>query len=495
MTEHPVTETATAFPTEPAAPAPSPEAHGIPSAAVLDLLDALEDGGLDPHGLVVARGGVPVVEASWAPHDAPLPGLVYSVSKTFTALAVGHLVAEGHLAVDDLVGELLGLRDPTGLTVRHLLTMNTGHTSGQLAEIGFDLPRLLATPPEHAPGTHFAYSSPASRALSSVVTAVTGGRLLAYLRPRVLDPLGVAHPWWVEIDGLDQGFSGLHVTTAEMARLAVAMADGGRYAGVTVIPPAWLAAMREPWSDTAEHGGAPGVAGGEPPDWSRGYGYQVWTSRHGFRADGAYGQFAIAVPERGLAIGYRGATRDAQSTLDAIWAFVERAGDGSTPLPPDPAAAARLADRLAMLDAWPGILGQEPDPEPTPQDVISPVPWTLHAVRAGSPYTWRLDVGGQPVPVAEDRWTTRVLPWPHAAEGSGAAAGPVLDPELVVSTRGRARPDGEVEVHVVLPTSPHRLVATGRPDEHLTLAWHTTPLWHPSLSTLVVPAAHAATLL
>lgn len=126
----------TAAVTGPGTTAPSPEAHGIPSAAVLGLLDALEDGGLDPHGLVVARAGVPVVEASWAPHDAPLPGLVYSVSKTFTALAVGHLVAEGRLAVDDLVGEALGLPDPTGLTVRHLLTMSTGHTSQQLAESG-----------------------------------------------------------------------------------------------------------------------------------------------------------------------------------------------------------------------------------------------------------------------------------------------------------------------------------------------------------------------
>jgi len=469
----------------------SPEAHGIPSGAVLDLLDALDAGGLDPHGLVVARDGVPVVEASWAPHDAGLPGLVYSVSKTFTAIAVGHLVDEGRLAVDDLAGELLGLPDPTGLTVAHLLTMSTGHSAQQLADIGFDLPRLLATPPEHTPGEHFVYSSPASRALSAVVTAVTGERLLDYLRPRVLDPLRVAHPWWVPIDDLDQGFSGLHVTTAELGRLAVAMADGGRYDGVPVIPSAWLAQMREPWSATS----SPDDPSGDRGDWARGYGYQVWRSRHGFRADGAYGQFGVAVPERGLAIGYRGATRDTQTTLDALWAFVERTGADATPLPPDRVAAARLADRIAALDAWPGILDRETDPEPTPQDVISPVPWTLHAAAhatGSAPVAWRVEIGGQPVPVAEHRWTTRVLPWPAAEAGTPPLAGPVLDPVLVVSTRGRALPDGSVEIHAVLPTSPHSLVATGRPGERLALAWHTTPLWHPSLTTLVVPAAHAA---
>ncbi len=485
-----MTDTRPAPQTAPTRPEP-PEAHGISSVAVLDLLDTLEGAGLDPHGLVVARDGVPVVEASWAPHDAGLPGLVYSVSKTFTAIAVGHLVHEGRLAVDDLAGKVLGLPDPTGLTVKHLLTMSTGHSTQQLADIGFDLPALLATSPEHTPGEHFVYSSPASRALSAIVTAVTGERLLDYLRPRVLDPLRVEHPWWAPIDGLDQGFSGLHVTTAEIGRLAVALADDGRFEGVQVIPSAWLAEMREPWSDTASPDDPPeGPAG--PNDWARGYGYQVWSSRHGFRADGAFGQFAIAVPERGLAIGYRGANRSAQTTLDAVWALVERAGADAAPLPPDPAAAARLADRLATLDAWPRILDRELDPEPTPQETVSPVPWTLHAARAGSPFAWRVDVGGQPVPVAEDSWTTRVLPWPHAEAGSPPAAGPVVDPVLVVSTRGRTLPDGSVEVHVELPTSPHRLVATGRPGERLALAWHTTPLWHPSLSTLVVPAAHAA---
>ena len=55
----PATEPVATPATPPGTTAPSPEAYGIPSAAVLDLLDALENGGLDPHGLVVARDGVP----------------------------------------------------------------------------------------------------------------------------------------------------------------------------------------------------------------------------------------------------------------------------------------------------------------------------------------------------------------------------------------------------------------------------------------------------
>ncbi|MCK9792861.1 beta-lactamase family protein [Isoptericola sp. 4D.3] len=462
---------------------PAPEQHGIPTAAVLDLLDDLERPGIDPHGLVIARHGVPVVRGTWAPYRQDLPGLVYSVSKTFTAIAVGHLVAEGRLTVDDLAAKILGVPDPTGFTVRHLLTMNTGHSAEQVEQVGFDSALLLGTPPEHEPGTHFVYSSPASMALSSVVTTLTGERLTDYLRPRVLDPLGIRDPWWVphrdaELD-IDQGFSGLHLTVEDVARLATAMADGGRYGGAQVIPAAWVAEMQRAWSDNAESPDATG-------DWAQGYGYQVWRCVQGFRADGAYGQFGLALPERGLAVGYLGATRAADRVLDAFWRLADRAVDG--PLPPDPAAAARLDARLATLDTWPGRL--DLDPNPTPSDAVSPVPWTLREQADGAD-TWSLDVGGRVLTVSEDRWRTHVVDWPQLAPaGEPYGAGSVTDPVLVLALRARRAGTG-VEVHAVVPTSPHRLVARGEQGGRLDLAWTTSPLWRASLSTLVVPAALA----
>jgi hypothetical protein len=31
----------------------------------------------------------------------------------------------------------------------------------------------------------------------------------------------------------------------------------------------------------------------ENVDWQQGYGYQFWISRHGYRGDGAFGQFCL----------------------------------------------------------------------------------------------------------------------------------------------------------------------------------------------------------
>ena len=49
------------------------------------------------------RHGHVVAQAWWSPYHAPAPHALYSLSKSFTATAVGLAVAEGKLSVDDLV--------------------------------------------------------------------------------------------------------------------------------------------------------------------------------------------------------------------------------------------------------------------------------------------------------------------------------------------------------------------------------------------------------
>uniref|UniRef100_UPI0024AC91DE serine hydrolase n=1 Tax=Microbacterium flavum TaxID=415216 RepID=UPI0024AC91DE len=93
----------------------APEAVGIPAAAFAALADRLQEEGLDPPALLVARGGVVAFETAWAPYRLEQPALVYSVSKTYASLASGFLVDEGRLGLDDSVGDLLGLPNPHGI--------------------------------------------------------------------------------------------------------------------------------------------------------------------------------------------------------------------------------------------------------------------------------------------------------------------------------------------------------------------------------------------
>lgn len=444
-------------------PRRDPEALGIPSAALVALADRLQDEGLDPHALLVARRGEFAFEAAWAPYRLDRPALVYSASKTYTALAIGFLVDEGRIGLDDSVGPLLGEENPAGITVRHLLTMNTGHTGAQIDEIDEDPRDLLRIAPEHAPGTFFAYNSPATHALSTIVTAVTGQALTAYLRPRLLDPLGIGDRWMRTHGEVEHGASGFHLTVDDLARTALMLSACGAFDGTQVAPAWYVEQMSRPWSDTAAFGG-PAAAAGEVNDWALGYGYQMWRGRHGFRLDGAAGQFALVLPEHDLVIAYHGATMDTQATLRAFWAFVaavEVADAAGGPLSDGSADPLPLTER----DTWDA------------RELIHLMPEAaldtdgLALVEATGGWTLTLPGVGE-VPVS-GRWRE------HVVEGST---------RLTLATRGEAGTDGSVLIHVVDTTSPHRVIVRRGPDGALHAGWHIPPL-RGSWEALRVPAS------
>lgn len=451
----------------------SPESRGLDSRVLLRTLTALEEQGLDPHGFAIVRHGTVLASGSWAPWTASQPSLVYSVSETFTSVAIGHLVSEGRLSITDPVDAHLPVPNPFGTTVAHLLSMATGHTAEQLAGMSppFATETLLSTPPTHPPGTHFAYNSPATFVLSDIVTTLTGQRLTEYLRPRMLAPLGLPDRWWAPQGSRDQGYSGLHLTLDDLTRLGIALTAGGRFDGQQAIPEAWVDALALPMVDNSHHN--PGA-----PDSSAGYGRQVWMSQHGFRADGAYGQFCLVVPEKDLAIAYLCATQDTQATLEVWWQLVESLSD--TALASDPSAEEELAARLATLDSWRTPI--EVDTEAPPGDP-APRPWRLTKGSGG----WSLTLGPHTITVPDGAWQHQRLDVPladfHQRPGR-------IDPGcLLVAARGTTVPDG-VEIHLVVPTSPHRLVIHSRGGE-LTAGWHTVPLWQPTLTSLAVPTCIA----
>ena len=83
------------------------------------------------------------------------------------------------------------------------------------------------------------------------------------------------------------------------------------------------------------------------PDWRQGYGFQFWMARHGYRGDGAYGQFCVVLPEQDVVIATTAATEDMQGILDAAWAHLLPAMADST-VEPSPVAG-ELTDRLSGL--------------------------------------------------------------------------------------------------------------------------------------------------
>ena len=126
-----------------------------------------------------------------------------SVTKAFTAAALGMLVDEGKLGWDDPVtAHLPGfqLYDPyvtREITLRDLLTHRSGLPRGDLIWIGSDfdraeiLRRVRYLPPRWSFRSHYGYQNILYLAAGEVVAAVTGRSWDEFIRERIFAPLGM----------------------------------------------------------------------------------------------------------------------------------------------------------------------------------------------------------------------------------------------------------------------------------------------------------------
>ncbi|MCR6688970.1 serine hydrolase domain-containing protein [Cellulomonas sp.] len=349
-------------------PRSTPEEQGVDPRALTALVGELT-AVPELHSVMVVRHGHVVAEGWAAPYAPDVVHEVYSLSKSFTATAVGLAVGDGLLDLDDRLVDLLPEAVPTAsadeggltaderdrlgrLTVRDLLTMRTGHhedpseaaiLGGRPWTVGF-----LAQPLAHEPGTHFVYNTVASYVLAAIVHRVTGQSVLDRLHARVLGPLGFVGPtWYVSPEGIETGGFGLSATTEDIATFGELFLRDGVWAGRRLLPEGWVAQA------SAAHVPPGTNPGDEHSDWAQGYGFQMWQSRHGYRGDGAFGQFCVILPEQDVVVAMTSAFADLQRPLDAVWTHLLPALTDH-PAPDDPDGRAGLHRALADLALpWP----------------------------------------------------------------------------------------------------------------------------------------------
>ena len=79
----------------------SPEQAGVSSKAVLKFIKTLEKYRFNTHSIIMARGDKIFSECYYAPFDRNFKHRMYSVSKSFVSVAVGLLVEDGKISLDD----------------------------------------------------------------------------------------------------------------------------------------------------------------------------------------------------------------------------------------------------------------------------------------------------------------------------------------------------------------------------------------------------------
>ena len=309
-------------------PRSTPEAEGLPSSAVAAFLEALDDIRF-PHTAMLLRHGRVIAEATWSPYRAELPHSMFSVSKSFTSIAIGLLINEGCLSLDDLVVDLLPDELPAevsphlaSLRLRHVLEMTVGHDVEAWPEEEVDAAltwaqHVLAAPIPHEPGKHWIYNTPSTYLLSCIVQRVTGGRMLDYLTPRLFEPLGIENPTWEQSEqGVDRGGWGLSITIEDLAVFGQFLLQRGQWDGKQLVSAAWIDEATTAHADNGNRADA-------SIESQQGYGYQFWRCRHGaYRGDGAFGQLVVIMPEQDAVFVGTGGYADMQPVLDHLWTLL-----------------------------------------------------------------------------------------------------------------------------------------------------------------------------
>ena len=285
-------------------PVCSPEEMGLPSEAIYRYIQALNNQRLNMHDVLIAVDGKLVFETYWKPFDRDYLHRLYSCSKSIVSCAVGYLIGQGLLHLDDVCVDFFKDKAPKDvhpwlreMTIRDLLRMVTCYEFG--ASYSPEIPdweaSFFLSPVNHKPGQVFSYCTTASTMLCAIIRRVTGRNFTEVLRP-VFDEIGVSDEIFCvkAPDGFEWGGSGVCATARDFMKIACLCLNYGKWNGKQLLPEDY---MREATSVQIDNGAYHTMR-----DEDEGYGYQFWKIRDGFAMHGMGGQYALCIPEKKIVL-------------------------------------------------------------------------------------------------------------------------------------------------------------------------------------------------
>lgn len=357
-----------------ALPRATPESVGVPSQALVELIQTLDAKFNRMDSLMVLRDGKAIAECWRAPNSPDAPHAMYSLSKSFMSTAIGFAVQEGKLSVDQKVVDIFPDDLPAEpsenlkkMTLADLLSMSCGH------ETEVSLPDLvkatralekqrapgaptwtrafLAHPTPREPGTYFCYNTPGTYMLSAALQKTVGETTRDYLIPRLFEPLHIETPYWENSpEGVSKGGTGLYLRTEDIAKFGQLYLQRGRWNDKQILSADWV--------DLAT---SYKVSNGSNPDsdWAQGYCFQFWRCRKNiYRGDGAYVQFCVVMPDQNVVVAMTSDGNDYQGQLNALYDILLPALKNEA-LPENPEALAKLRETEKSLQPKEGASGSE----------------------------------------------------------------------------------------------------------------------------------------
>lgn len=300
---------------------------------ILEFLKAqFTDAGTNVHAFQLHKDNELMVRLAPTPYSNTHKKQVYSVSKTFAATAIGIACDIGILKVTDKLTDIFKNELPekpseyiSELTVQHLLTMSAGHNGCSMKDISLSdngVKAFFERTFANKPGEKYLYDSGASYMLSAIITKLTGLSMLDFLYIHLFRYMNIENSAWPFCGGsINEGGIGIRASADDIAKLGLLYLNKGIFNGRRL--------LSERWIEEAVSGYLAGDLSREP-DWKSGYGYQIWRNAYGgYRADGAFGQYCIVIPEKNivmvLLVESENVEKELSLCFDYIDSFFEKA--------------------------------------------------------------------------------------------------------------------------------------------------------------------------
>lgn len=301
-----------------------PQEVGIEPENIINFIKELDEKSINMHSFLLLKDDTIVSEAYYAPYNRDTLHRMFSITKSFTSIAIGLLESEGKINLDDRIvtyfqDKIEDLKINSymqDLTIRDMLTMSTVHTSTTYKKVSHNdyVKSFFEIEPSHYPGTAFFYDTSSSHTLAGLVKKITGKNILDYLKEKCLDDIGFSKESYVLSDplGISLGGSGLMAKPIDVLRFAYLIMNMGQLNGISYLPQNYIKEATTIKKNTYAHGNIDAE--------KYGYGYQFFMTKYeGFCLYGMGGQLALCFPKENMILVTTADTQDGNEKTQAIF--------------------------------------------------------------------------------------------------------------------------------------------------------------------------------
>jgi len=336
----------------------TPEAQGMDSTLLAQMLEDLSTNQTDIHSVLVVRNGYLVTEAYFHPYTRDTKIQAQSITKSVIGALVGITIREGTIkSTDEKLLSFFPKRsianpglNKSAIRLKHLLSMSSGFPCQEFSNSGQSMEQssgwvqyMLDLPVDIAPGRTFGYCDGNPHLLSAILGIRTGMDTREFANQELFQPLGIPtleeSDWWTDPQGIPNGGYGLSLRPVDLAKLALLYLQNGKWDGRQILPEKWVNESTTQYIQKPE---GPGY----------GYLWTVYPDQGRYSALGLGGQQIHVYPSRNLIVIVTASLEtfvEAPEIEKMLDKYILPAAQGSDPLAEHPAGNARLQSAIEQV--------------------------------------------------------------------------------------------------------------------------------------------------